>query len=101
MLFIDFKKSSAYRSSNSQKFCKDLPPTAFIATLTGRYYALDRDNRWDRVKKAYYAMILGQAEKRFPTAQAAIEEGYRKCLSDEFLPACTIADAKLAACEVF
>ena len=74
------------------KFCKDLPPTAFIATLTGRYYALDRDNRWDRVKKAYYAMILGQAEKRFSTAEAAIEEGYRKCLSDEFLPACTIAD---------
>ncbi len=77
-----------------RQLCAVLPPTAFIATLTGRYYALDRDNRWNRVKKAYDAMILGQTEKKFSSAEAAIAEGYNKCLSDEFLPACTIADYK-------
>ena len=69
-----------------------LPPKCFIATLTGRYYALDRDNRWERVKQAYDAMIFGKSDSRFDSATAAIEDGYQKGLSDEFLPASTIGD---------
>lgn len=36
-----------------------LPP---IATVSGRYYAMDRDNRWDRIEKAYNALLLGEGE---------------------------------------
>ncbi len=36
-----------------------------IATISGRYYAMDRDNRWERVELAYNAMVLGEGEKSF------------------------------------
>ena len=39
---------------------KELPPTAKIATITGRYFAMDRDNNWDRIKKAYDAIVLAK-----------------------------------------
>ncbi|HEV7292329.1 MAG TPA: 2,3-bisphosphoglycerate-independent phosphoglycerate mutase, partial [Devosia sp.] len=66
-----------------------LPPSVDIATVSGRYWAMDRDNRWDRIKTAYDAMVdaLGTA---YPTAQAAIADGYAKEVTDEFLPASVI-----------
>ena len=57
-----------------------------IATLSGRYYALDRDNRWDRIQKAFDAMVKGEGEKA-ETWQAAIEASYAKSVFDEqFVP---------------
>jgi 2,3-bisphosphoglycerate-independent phosphoglycerate mutase len=56
-----------------------------IATVTGRYYAMDRDNRWDRVAAAYNALVLGEGEQR-PNAVAAVEEWYAKGKTDEFIP---------------
>jgi 2,3-bisphosphoglycerate-independent phosphoglycerate mutase len=44
-----------------------------VATVIGRYYAMDRDNRWDRVHRAYRAMTLGEGEKA-PLSAVAIEE---------------------------
>jgi 2,3-bisphosphoglycerate-independent phosphoglycerate mutase len=61
-----------------------LPPTASIATVSGRYYAMDRDNRWDRVARAWRAMALAEAD-RFATASDAIEAGYAQGVTDEFL----------------
>ncbi len=52
-----------------------LPPGAAIATVCGRYYALDRDNRWDRVSRAFAAIADGEG-RRFPTAAAAIAAAY-------------------------
>ncbi|MBE7011027.1 MAG: 2,3-bisphosphoglycerate-independent phosphoglycerate mutase [Ruminococcaceae bacterium] len=55
-----------------------------IATVMGRYYAMDRDNRWDRVEKAYMAMTSGIGE-RLPNAVAAVQASYDKEVTDEFV----------------
>lgn len=59
-------------------------PDAQIATLSGRYYAMDRDSRWDRVGLAYAAMAAGEGA-RANTPQAAIDAAYAADLSDEFV----------------
>ena len=46
-----------------------------IATVSGRYYAMDRDNRWERVQLAYNAIVLGEGEKA-SSAVEAIENSY-------------------------
>ncbi|MCB8878780.1 2,3-bisphosphoglycerate-independent phosphoglycerate mutase [Acidisoma cellulosilytica] len=61
-----------------------LPPGARIATLSGRYYAMDRDNRWERVKRAFDVIISGQGP-HFGSAAEAIAAGYGEDLGDEFL----------------
>ncbi len=61
-----------------------MAPEATIATVTGRYYAMDRDQRWARSALAYGALVEGQGE-RAPEARAAIERGYAAGVSDEFL----------------
>lgn len=66
-----------------------LPPSAAIATVIGRYWAMDRDKRWERVKLAYEAIVDGQGAS-FPTAEAAIADAYARDVTDEFLPASVI-----------
>ena len=58
-----------------------------IATVVGRYYAMDRDNRWDRVEKAYAAFAYGEGEK-FADPIAAIQASYDKDVTDEFVLPC-------------
>ena len=55
-----------------------------IASITGRYYAMDRDKRWDRTALAYNMLVHGQGEP-FPTAQAALEAAYAQSLGNEFV----------------
>lgn len=55
-----------------------------IATISGRYYAMDRDRRWERVKLAYDAMVNGEGEKA-STAVQAVEQSYAKEVVDEFV----------------
>lgn len=55
-----------------------------IATVSGRYYAMDRDNRWDRVKKAYDALVYGTGEF-FPTAHDCMSASYAQEVTDEFI----------------
>ena len=55
-----------------------------IATVMGRYYAMDRDNRWDRVEKAYAAMVRGEGE-RCNDPLKAIELSYQSGVTDEFM----------------
>ena len=57
---------------------------ARIATVSGRYYAMDRDKRWERTKLAYDAIVLGKGPQA-KTAKAAIEAGYAADLGDEFI----------------
>lgn len=61
-----------------------LPASAKISTLSGRYYAMDRDNRWDRVAEAFHAMVQGNGQKS-ATAHAAITRGYENGETDEFI----------------
>ncbi len=56
-----------------------------IASISGRYYAMDRDNRWERVEKAYRAMVHGDAEAKFTDPIAAIRASYEKGVTDEFI----------------
>ena len=56
-----------------------------IATVIGRYYAMDRDNRWERVEKAYRAMVHGDAEAKFNDPIAAVRASYEKGVTDEFI----------------
>ena len=58
-----------------------------LATVVGRYYAMDRDNRWDRVEKAYAAFVYGEGEK-FADPIAAIQASYDKDVTDEFVLPC-------------
>lgn len=63
-----------------------------IATVSGRYYAMDRDNRWDRVEKAYNALLLGEGLTA-SSAEEAIKNSYAKGDNDEFvLPTVTGSD---------
>ena len=55
-----------------------------IASVSGRYYAMDRDNRWDRVQKAYNAIVLGQGNTA-EDAVDAIEASYKEDVTDEFV----------------
>lgn len=55
-----------------------------IATITGRYYAMDRDNRWDRVEMAYNAIVHGTGNLDAKTDQV-MEESYQKHITDEFV----------------
>jgi len=65
-----------------------------IATISGRYYAMDRDNRWDRVEKAYKAMSAGEGQKVL-SAKEAVENSYAREITDEFVePTVIIKDGK-------
>ncbi len=64
-----------------------------IATISGRYWAMDRDNRWDRVEKAYNALLFGEGEKA-ANSDEAIKASYAKDVTDEFVePTITNSDA--------
>jgi 2,3-bisphosphoglycerate-independent phosphoglycerate mutase len=63
---------------------------ARIASLVGRYYAMDRDQRWDRVARAYDLLVDGRAPHSFRTAQAGLEAAYERGENDEFVQATAI-----------
>lgn len=69
----------------------DLPDGASIATVTGRFFAMDRDNRWERIKEAYDVMVSARGGHA-PSARAAIAEGYARGETDEFVAPTVIAD---------
>ena len=82
--------------------------TGKIATVSGRYYAMDRDKRWERVRLAYDALVRGKGEKS-TDALAAIEQSYVAGVTDEFIrptvilgadqrPLATIRDGDFALC---
>lgn len=81
---------------------------SFIATVTGRFYAMDRDNRWERVKVAYDALARGIGKGVYNVV-TGIEESYTEGVTDEFLtplimqnsegaPAATIKDGDVVIC---
>lgn len=68
-----------------------------VASVAGRYYAMDRDNRWDRVEKAYRALVFGEGET-CESAPAGIQTSYDKEVTDEFvLPTVVVKDGKALA----
>ena len=68
-----------------------------IATVSGRYYTMDRDQRWERTELAYNAMVLGEGEKNIDPI-LAIEKSYNEEITDEFmLPAVIVEDKQPVA----
>jgi 2,3-bisphosphoglycerate-independent phosphoglycerate mutase len=66
------------------KLTSALPKGATVATVTGRYWAMDRDNRWERVSRAYAAMVHAKGEAA-PDPLSAVTQSYAKGETDEFL----------------
>lgn len=65
--------------------------TGKVATVIGRYYAMDRDNRWDRVKLAYDVMV-NSIGKPYNSATEAIKDSYSNAITDEFIEPCVIQE---------
>jgi len=61
-----------------------------IASVIGRYFAMDRDNRWDRVEKAYQLLVNGKAEFQYPDAVSALQAAYARDENDEFVAATVV-----------
>lgn len=81
--------------SSAARFMADLvaalPTGARVATVTGRYWAMDRDTRWDRVHRAFDAFVNAKGEHA-PDANAAVAASYAKGETDEFLAPTVISD---------
>jgi len=66
-----------------------------IASISGRYYAMDRDNRWDRVEKAYAAFVYGEGNKGTPSE--IMEKSYAEGVTDEFvIPSVTCEGGRIS-----
>ena len=96
-LFLDGRDTPP---NSAEQFVLDLDeklkayPNAKIATVTGRYYAMDRDKRWDRVEKAYLCLTEGSGNKA-PSALDAIRASYKEKITDEFVLPTVIASEGL------
>ncbi|WP_152285807.1 2,3-bisphosphoglycerate-independent phosphoglycerate mutase [Flavicella marina] len=75
-------KSGAYFVNDIQEYMKG--STGELASITGRYYAMDRDNRWERVKLAYDAVVKAAGTKS-TDAVASLKENYEADITDEFI----------------
>jgi len=82
-------KSGLQYIQNLETHLKDSPVK--IASIIGRYFAMDRDKRWERVKKAYDLIVHGKG-KQFNSAIEAIESSYSKGITDEFIEPAFISD---------
>lgn len=86
---VDPKSAARFISALQKKM--DVLQLGQIATLSGRYWGMDRDKHWDRVEKTYNAMVLGEGVKA-PNAFAAVENSYEARVTDEFVEPVVIID---------
>lgn len=69
-------------------------PVGTIVTVSGRYYAMDRDKRWERVEPVYNLLTQGQSEHHYPDVVTAIKSCYANNISDEFVPPIQIGEPR-------
>jgi len=84
--FLDGRDSSPLSGKKNMQLLLDKikkKKNVRVASVCGRFYSMDRDNRWDRIKKAYEAIIEGSASQRTDCIEA-IQESYDKTITDEF-----------------
>jgi len=77
-------RSAAASLARLQAFC-DQQPSCRIASVSGRYYAMDRDQRWERVERAYLAIAEARAAHHADSAAAALAAAYARGENDEFV----------------
>ncbi len=99
-LFTDGRDSYPRSALNHLKYFRRIireEKIGKIATISGRFYAMDRSKNWDRLVKAYDAMVFSNSEKA-GSAEEAIENAYKKNLTDEYiLPAIILENGKPVA----
>jgi 2,3-bisphosphoglycerate-independent phosphoglycerate mutase len=94
--FLDGRDTPPKSAATSLAYMTDVcarHPGARIASIVGRYFAMDRDNRWDRVQSAYELIVDGRAAYSAATPQAGLDAAYARGESDEFVKATAILDA--------
>jgi 2,3-bisphosphoglycerate-independent phosphoglycerate mutase len=92
--FTDGRDTPPRSAADDMTWLKDaLPAGVRIGTVIGRYYAMDRDKRWDRVTKAYAALAEGEGAK-FDDPVRAVQDGYAQDVTDEFIVPAVIGDYK-------
>ena len=84
-------KSGSYFINDIQEYMKE--STGELASVTGRYYAMDRDNRWERVQEAYNAVVKAEGTKT-TDAVAALKENYENDITDEFIKPLIVTDSE-------
>ena len=82
----DTPPQSAMESLSRLNACLKENPVATICSITGRYYAMDRDNRWARIEPVYRLLTNNTADRHFNTAEEAIIHYYQQNIFDEFIP---------------
>jgi 2,3-bisphosphoglycerate-independent phosphoglycerate mutase len=95
--FLDGRDTPPRSAGASLRFMEDVCgryANARIASLCGRYYAMDRDQRWERAAPAYRLLVDGAAEYVAASAREGLEAAYARGESDEFVQATAIADAR-------
>ena len=88
-LFLDGRDTPPQSALDSlERLNKELQthPVGTICSITGRYYAMDRDKRWERIEPVYNLLTQGQSNFHFTDAQTAVKTYYQQNLSDEFIP---------------
>ncbi|MDF1677242.1 MAG: 2,3-bisphosphoglycerate-independent phosphoglycerate mutase [Legionellaceae bacterium] len=96
-LFLDGRDTppqSALKSIERLEKVIEKSPKITIRSISGRYYALDRDKRWDRIESVYKCLTKGLAASHFQTPTKAIQHYYQDGIFDEFMPPTRIGDAK-------
>ena len=84
---------------SAKNFIKELEKNLFgakIASISGRFYAMDRDKRWERIKKSYEAMVNGSGLKT-SNIQETIQDYYNENITDEFIPPTVCVDSEGSA----
>jgi 2,3-bisphosphoglycerate-independent phosphoglycerate mutase len=93
--FTDGRDASPTGGRECLKICEEKlrPSGARIVTVVGRYFAMDRDRRWDRTKKAWDAVVLGRGEICKDSPSQALDRQYKAGKTDEFMPPLIFAHA--------
>ncbi|MGH7068050.1 MAG: 2,3-bisphosphoglycerate-independent phosphoglycerate mutase [Acetobacteraceae bacterium] len=91
-IFLDGRDTGPFASATHlPPFLAALPESVAIGSISGRYYAMDRDQRWDRAERAYRAIAEAEAP-RFPHAMAAVGAAHSAGTGDEFVPPAVVGD---------
>ena len=92
-IFSDGRDSSPLQIGDIIKqFEKSLPKSIKIVSLIGRYFSMDRDNRWDRIKKSFDLITYGTHDRRSENISSAIKLAYETGETDEFISPTVIGD---------
>src|SRR5210317_1135412 len=94
-IFSDGRDSSPKQLGTLIKQFEPLLPISIkIGTLIGRYYAMDRDNRWERVKKSFDLIAYGKCSRKVSNLSEAVKQAYGNNETDEFISPTVIGDYK-------